>query len=74
LNLEKCIFGVSKGKLLGCLISTRGIKSNPEKIDAIHNMEPSTSRKLAQRLVGRLATLNIFISRTTERGLPSLKY
>jgi hypothetical protein len=31
LNLEKCIFGVSKGKLLGCLILARGIEANPKK-------------------------------------------
>ena len=40
LNPEKCIFGVSKGKLLGCLVSARGIKANPKKINAILNMEP----------------------------------
>ena len=32
LNPEKCIFGVSKGKLLGCLVSARGIEANPEKM------------------------------------------
>ena len=47
LNPEKCIFGVSKGKLPNCLISARGIEANPEKINAILNMEPPTSRKLA---------------------------
>jgi hypothetical protein len=31
LNLEKCIFGVSAGKLLGFLVSYRGIEANPEK-------------------------------------------
>ena len=70
LNLEKYIFDVSKGKLLSCLVSARGIEANPEKIDAIINMEPPTSRKLAQRLAGRLAALNRFISRSIERGLP----
>jgi hypothetical protein len=29
LNLEKCIFGVKKGKFLGCLVSTKGIEANP---------------------------------------------
>jgi hypothetical protein len=43
LNPKKCIFGVSKGKLLGCLISARGIKANLEKIDTILSMEPLTS-------------------------------
>ena len=70
LNPEKCIFGVSKGKLLGCLVSARGIEANLDKIDAILNMEPPTSRKLAQRLAGRLAALNRFISRSAEQGIP----
>jgi hypothetical protein len=70
LNPEKCIFGVSKGKWLGCLVLARGIKANLEKIDAILNMEPLTSRKLAHRLVGRLVALNRFISRFAKRGLP----
>ena len=56
--------------MLGCLVSARGIEANPEKIDAILNMEPPTSRKLAQRIARRLAALNRFISRSVERGLP----
>src|SRR5688572_15585257 len=32
LNLEKCMFGVSRGKLLGFMVSERGIKANMEKI------------------------------------------
>ena len=70
LNLEKYIFDVSKGKLLSCLVSARGIEANPEKINTILSMEPPTSRKLAQRLAGRLAALNIFISWSVEQGLP----
>jgi hypothetical protein len=70
LNPKKCIFGVSIGKILCCLVSARGIEANPEKIDTIINMEPLTSRKLAQRLARRLAALNRFISRFVERGLP----
>jgi hypothetical protein len=45
LNLEKCVFGVKKGKFLGCLVSTKGIESNPSKIEAILRMEPPKSRK-----------------------------
>jgi hypothetical protein len=40
LNPAKCVFGVSKGKLLGCLVSARGIEANPAKIEAIRKMEP----------------------------------
>jgi hypothetical protein len=28
----KCVFGVPQGKLLGFIISHRGIEANPEKI------------------------------------------
>jgi hypothetical protein len=70
LNPEKCVFGVKKGKFLGCLVSTKGIEANPNKIEAIVHMEPPKSRKGAQGLTGRLASSNRFISRSTERNLP----
>jgi hypothetical protein len=70
LNPEKCIFGVKKGKFLGCLVSTKGIEANPSKIEAILRMEPPSTKKGAQRLAGRLASLNRFISRSAERNLP----
>ena len=40
LNLEKCVFGVPSGKLLGFLMSHRGIKANTEKVKAIEDMSP----------------------------------
>jgi hypothetical protein len=70
LNPEKCVFGVKKGKFLGCLVSTKGIEANPSKIEAILRMEPPNSKKGAQRLAVRLASLNRFISRSVERNLP----
>ena len=39
LNPAKCVFGVPAGKLLGFLVSNRGIEANPEKITAITVME-----------------------------------
>jgi hypothetical protein len=69
LNPEKCVFGVKKEKFLGCLISTKGIEANPSKIEAILRMEPPRTRKGAQRLTRRLASLNWFISGSTERNL-----
>ena len=35
LNPEKCAFGMPSGKLLGFLVSSRGIEANPDKIRAI---------------------------------------
>jgi hypothetical protein len=66
LNLEKCVFGVKKGKFLGY----KGIEANPRKIEAILRMEPPSRKKGAQRLAGRLASLNRFISRSAEKNLP----
>jgi hypothetical protein len=40
LNPEKCIFGVTRCKILRCLVSTKGIKANPDKIKAITQMQP----------------------------------
>jgi hypothetical protein len=39
LNPEKCIFGIHKGKVLGCLVSTKGIEANPDKIKALIEMQ-----------------------------------
>jgi hypothetical protein len=35
LNPEKCVFGIQKGKVLGCLVSTKCIEANPDKIKAL---------------------------------------
>ena len=66
LNPEKCVFGVRRGKLLGCMITERGIEANPEKIEAIRRMRLPTTRKGVQKLTGRLASLNRFISKSAE--------
>jgi hypothetical protein len=31
LNPKKCIFGITRGKVLGCLVSTKGIEANPTR-------------------------------------------
>jgi ribonuclease HI len=73
LNPEKCVFGVRQGKILGYLVSHCGIEANPTKIQAIINMTPPQSTKDVQRLTGKLAALNRFISKSVERSLPFLK-
>jgi hypothetical protein len=70
LNPGKCVFRVKKGKFLGYLVSTKGIEANPSKIESILRMEPPSTKKGAQWLAGRLASLNRFISRSAERNLP----
>src|SRR3954468_3920415 len=70
LNPKKCVFGVPAGKLLGYMVSARGIEANPEKVQAIARMQEPTNNKGVQQLTGRLATLSRFISRLGERTLP----
>jgi hypothetical protein len=73
LNPDKCVFGVSAGKLMGFLVSHRGIEANPEKIKAIEAMRPPARIKDVQKLTGSLAALSRFISRLAERALPFFK-
>jgi hypothetical protein len=70
LNPEKCIFDIHKGKVLGCLVSTKGIEANPDKIKALIEMQDFVSVKDVQKLTGRVAALNRFTPRATERSLP----
>ena len=47
INPEKCVFGVRRGKLLGCMITQRGIEANPVKIELIRRMRlPSTKKEV----------------------------
>jgi dsDNA-binding SOS-regulon protein len=73
LNPNKCVFGVPSGKLLGCIISHRGIEANFEKISAITKMKAPTCIKDVQKLTECMAALNRFISKLGERGLPFFK-
>ena len=45
LNPRKCAFRVSSGKFLGFMVSQRGIEANPDKIQAILDMEPPKNIK-----------------------------
>jgi phage FluMu protein gp41 len=70
LNPEKCVFGIHKGKVLECLVSTKGIKANLDKIKALIEMQNPVSVKDVQKLTGRVAALNRFIPRVAETSLP----
>jgi hypothetical protein len=73
LSPDKCVFGVTAGKLLGFLVSCQGIEANPEKIRTIEAMWPPARIKDVQKLTGCLAALSRFISRLAERALPFFK-
>ena len=41
LNLAKYTFGATSGKLLGFIVSKRGIEIDPDKVRAIQDLPPS---------------------------------
>ena len=67
------MFGVPSGKLLGFIVSSRGIEANPTKVNAIRFMKPPRSKKDLMKLTGCTAALSRFISRLGDRGLPFFK-
>jgi hypothetical protein len=73
LNPEKCVFGVSRGEVLGCLVLVKGIEANPDKIKAIVCKKSSQSRKEVQRLTGRIVALNRSMAKIAEQSLPFFK-
>src|SRR5664279_5639355 len=73
LKPAKCVFGVPLGKLLGFLVSHRGIEANPDKIKAIEEIQPPRRLKDMQCLAGCMAALGRFISKLGERALPFFK-
>ena len=54
LNPKKCTFGVTYEKLLGYMVSERGIKANPDKIKAILNMPTLRTKREITCFLGRL--------------------
>ena len=70
LNLGKCTFGVTAGKFLVFMVSQRGIEANSDKIRAIMEMTPPRNMKEVQSLNGKVAALNRFVSRATDKCLP----
>jgi hypothetical protein len=52
------------------LVSTKGIEANPDKINALVEMQDPVSVKDVENLSGRVASLNRFIPKFAERSFP----
>ena len=70
LNASKCSFGIRSGKFLGYMVTHHGIEVNSDQIKAIKDLQPPRNPKEVQKLTGMTATLNRFISRSTDRCRP----
>ncbi|XP_009389876.1 uncharacterized protein LOC103976409 [Musa acuminata AAA Group] len=70
LNPAKCAFGVTSGKFLGFIVHERGIDANPEKVQAIINMQSPRTIKDLQHLNGKLVAISRFLARSGDRCFP----
>ena len=55
------------------MVSQQGIEANPDKIQAILEMVPQEIIKEVQSLNGKVASLNKFVSRATDKCLSFFK-
>ena len=73
LNPNKCTFGVQSGKLLGFIVSHRGIEVDPAKVKAIQEMPVPETEKQVRGFLGRLNYIARFISHLTSTCEPLFK-
>jgi len=62
MNSTKSFLGVSSGKFLGFIITSKGIHLDPDKIKAIQDMQPPKTLKELRCLQGKLAYIRRFIT------------
>ena len=72
-NPQKCTFRVTIGKLLGFLVSDRGIEVDPLKIKAILEMPPPKSEKEIRGFLDWLQYISRFITKHTSTCEPIFK-
>ncbi|GJT17814.1 reverse transcriptase domain-containing protein [Tanacetum coccineum] len=70
LNPKKCTFGVEEGMFL---VNTKGLKVCPDKVDAVLSLPSLECLKGVQKLNGKLASLNRFLTKSAEKSLPFFK-
>ena len=61
LNPKKSIFAVTKGKLLGFVVSKEGMIIDLERIEAISKIDLPNSRKAMQSFLGKIIFVWIFV-------------
>ncbi|PKI53810.1 hypothetical protein CRG98_025816 [Punica granatum] len=70
LNPAKCTFDAKSGKLLGFVVSERGIKVDLDKVKAIRELpSPSTVREV-RGFLGRLNYIARFVTNLTDKCQP----
>uniref|UniRef100_A0A2N9H3T2 RNase H type-1 domain-containing protein n=1 Tax=Fagus sylvatica TaxID=28930 RepID=A0A2N9H3T2_FAGSY len=68
-----CAFGVTSGKLLGFIVSGRGIEIDPAKVQAIRSMPAPKTEKEIRSFLGRINYIARFIAQLTATCEPLFK-
>ncbi|KAK1605798.1 hypothetical protein QYE76_029471 [Lolium multiflorum] len=70
MNPKKRAFGVTAGQFLGFLVHERGIEIGLKSQEAVRTMQPPTTKKELQRLIGKINFVRRFISNLSGRIEP----
>lgn len=70
LNSIRCVFGLEVDKFLGFMLTNRKIEANPNKCQAVMDMQSPQSVKEVQQLAGRIATRSRFITSLAHKAIP----
>ncbi|GKD19161.1 reverse transcriptase domain-containing protein, partial [Tanacetum coccineum] len=73
LNPKKCSFRMQEAMFLGYKVNIDGLKVCPKKADVILSLPSLRCLKDVQKLNGKLASLNRFLSKSAEKSLPFFK-
>jgi len=73
LNPKKCVFRASSRKLLGFIVSQRGIKVDPSKVQAIRDMLTLQTEKQIRSFLGKVNYISHFIAQLTATCDPLFK-
>ncbi|XP_027150339.1 uncharacterized protein LOC113750576 [Coffea eugenioides] len=73
LNPAKCAFGAPAGKLLGFIVSKKGIEIDPAKIKAIRDMPVPKTQKDVKSFLGKINFIGRFIGQLTATCEPLFK-
>ncbi|PKI48751.1 hypothetical protein CRG98_030852, partial [Punica granatum] len=65
-----CTFGARSRKLLGFVVSERGIEVDPDKVKAIRELPPPSSVREVRGFLGRLNYIARFIANLTDKCQP----
>jgi hypothetical protein len=66
LNPKKSLFTIQEGKLLGHIVSAKGVRIDPSRVEAIQALSIPRSKKKVQSFLGKINFLRRFVPNFVE--------